>query len=372
MGHASSDDSGKRLRDRRVARAISQSELARRAGISRQALGAIECGTYMPGVSVALRIAAELGTTVEHLFAQPETDQLVAECAEGTSPEANGRVSLGRVRGRLIAVPIPATGVTMTPAAGLISRTLSKRRVEVAPFRSCAEIDQTLIIAGCDPGVAVLRDYLSRRQPTIAIAALPGSSSDALTAATRGVAHAAGVHLRDPKSGDYNLAAARAAFGSAPFRIVNFARWEVGLATQPGAAPINALEDLTQRDVSIINRQVGSGARAVLDEMLAANGVEPTQIRGYDQLAAGHLEVAAAIARGAADAGVTIRLAAELYSLRFQPWREERYDLVIPEEEFGSMPVQTLLEALNSRALTNEISQLCSYDTSNMGAVLSA
>lgn len=371
MGSIIAEDSGKRLRDLRIARAISQTELARRTDISRQALGAIEGGSYVPGVGVALRLAAELGTTVEHLFGQPDDDQLVAEYGVGATPGVDARVSLARVRGRLVAVPVPATCVTLTPAAGLVARTLTKRRVEVAPFRSRAEIELTLIIAGCDPGVAILRDYLSRRQPPIEVAALPGSSRDALTAVTHGVAHAAGVHLRDPKSGDYNLVAARAAFGAARFRIVNFARWEVGLATRPDAAPVKALEDLTRHDVKIINREVGSGARAVLDEMLAADGLRPAQIQGYDQVAAGHLEVAAAIASGAADAGVTIRLAAGLYGLHFQPWRDERYDLVIPEEDFASTPVQSLLEALNSRSLANEISQLCSYDTSQMGAVLS-
>jgi molybdate-binding protein len=87
-------------------------------------------------------------------------------------------------------------------------------------------------------------------------------------------------------------------------------------------------------------------------------------------LARGHLEVAAAIAADVADAGVTIRLAANLYGLRFQSWREERYDLVIPASEFESAPVQILMEALNSRALAREIESLCGYDASQMGQVV--
>jgi DNA-binding XRE family transcriptional regulator len=59
---------GKKLRETRVTRGISPSELARRADISRQALVAIESGTYLPGVGVALRLAEELGTTVENMF----------------------------------------------------------------------------------------------------------------------------------------------------------------------------------------------------------------------------------------------------------------------------------------------------------------
>ena len=42
--------------------APSQAELARRAGLSRQALSAIEAGRYLPNTAVALRLAQALGT----------------------------------------------------------------------------------------------------------------------------------------------------------------------------------------------------------------------------------------------------------------------------------------------------------------------
>ncbi len=58
----------KTLRSARDARGFTQLELARRAGISRQALGAIESGLYMPSVSVALSLSRELGQSVETLF----------------------------------------------------------------------------------------------------------------------------------------------------------------------------------------------------------------------------------------------------------------------------------------------------------------
>lgn len=73
----------------------------------------------------------------------------------------------------------------------------------------------------------------------------------------------------------------------------------------------------------------------------------------------GHLEVAAAVAAGHAEAGVTIRVAAEAYGLGFIPLREARYDLAIPETELESAPVKRMLDALNSRRFANEVSQLC-------------
>lgn len=358
-----------RIRAARIARKISQTELARRARISRQALGAIESGLYQPGVSVALSLARELGETVENLFGEAQREPLVADYIADSLHGASSRVALARIGGRLVAAPMPATCVALTPAGGIRGRTIRGKRVAVAAFRSSAEIDLTLVIAGCDPGVAILKDYLARHQPSIEVAVMPGSSHDALLAATRGAAHVAGVHLYDAKSGGYNLAAARAAFGGRRFRIINFARWELGLAMRPSGPPIKELVDLARPGVRLVNRAIGAGARAALDERLAAEGLTGEPIAGYDRCAAGHLEVAAAIAESSADAGVTLRFAAALYGLGFQPWREERYDLIVPETEFDSAPVRGLLDALNSGMLAREIGELCAYDTTEMGSV---
>ena len=47
---------------------MSQAELAKQVGVSRQTIGAIEGGDYSPSVWLALRIAHVLGTTVEDVF----------------------------------------------------------------------------------------------------------------------------------------------------------------------------------------------------------------------------------------------------------------------------------------------------------------
>ena len=364
------------LKRARVAAGLSQIELARRAGISRQALSAIETDSYQPGVGVALALARELGRSVEALFGEEEEPHLSARLAGHVKPAdcaAGTRVSLARVGSRLVAAPVAGAGVTLTPAAGIVGKLRSGGRVEVAAFRSSGEIDSTLVVMGCDPAVSLMRDYLGRRSRAIEVVAVPSSSRGALEAVAAGDVHVAGVHLRDPKSGDYNFAAARQCFGSGRFTVVHFARWELGLAMRPrerGGAPAG-VADLARPGVSIINREPGAGARLALDEALEAHGIAPAAVNGYERLARGHLEVAAAIANGLADAGVTIRLAAELYGLAFHPWREERYDFIVPAREIDSAPVQIMMEALNSGALAREISGLCSYDTKQMGEVVS-
>lgn len=47
---------------------MTQGTLADRVGVSRQSINYIEQGTYAPSVTLALRIAAELGVRIEDIF----------------------------------------------------------------------------------------------------------------------------------------------------------------------------------------------------------------------------------------------------------------------------------------------------------------
>ena len=57
-----------RLAGMRKGRGVSAVELAAQVGVTRQAIYAIEAGTYMPNTAVALRLARVLETSVEDLF----------------------------------------------------------------------------------------------------------------------------------------------------------------------------------------------------------------------------------------------------------------------------------------------------------------
>jgi molybdate-binding protein/DNA-binding XRE family transcriptional regulator len=359
------------LKRLRLLRGITQSELAARAGISRQALNAVESGVYQPGVQVALKIAQQLGETVERLFGRQETGQLAAAWAdENVAPRSGSHVALARVGGRLIALDQPAIEVGLAPAAGVLERA-GQGRVAVSALRTQEEIDSTLLIAGCDPAVALLADWLRRQHSSVTIVALTKSSRAALSALVKRQVHVAGVHLRDPSSGEYNRAPTLEILGKRKVALVNFARWELGIATAPGnPLGIRGCEDLSRLELKIVNREEGAGARMALDEALAALKLDRRRIVGYQRELGGHLEVASAIAAHEAGFGVTIRVAAQAYGLGFIPLRAERYDLVIPESEMASAPVRIVLDALNSQRFARELAALCSYDTADTGRVI--
>jgi len=367
---------GETIRAKRRALNLTQVELARRSGLSRQALGAIEAGIYQPSVGAALSLARELGETVERLFdvqSEKEGRHLnahwfdeIVDCKTSKRP----RASLGRVGGRIVAVPQNAAGLSLSPVAGILAR-LKGNRAEVLTYNSSDEIDAALLIAGCDPAVTLLADWMTRHHSPARLVSIPCSSTRALDALVKGCAHTAGVHLRDADAEDYNLESVRHALGRRAAIVVTFARWEVGLAVRAGNPfGISTIAELTKPRLRIANREPGSGARAVLDLGLKQARIRPDRIGGYQTEYSGHLEVASAIASGHADTGVTLRVAADAYDLEFIPLREERYDLVILAAEADTPPVRAMLDTFNSMRFAREICQFCGYDTEPMGRVV--
>ena len=60
-----------RLKEYRAEMGINQSELGRRAGVSRQTISAIEKGDYNPTINLCISICIELGKTLDELFWEP-------------------------------------------------------------------------------------------------------------------------------------------------------------------------------------------------------------------------------------------------------------------------------------------------------------
>ncbi|MGI6068839.1 MAG: helix-turn-helix transcriptional regulator [Blautia sp.] len=64
-----------RLKEHRARLGINQSELGRRAGVSRQTISLIERGDYSPSVTLALKLAKIFAVQVEDIFEYLEGDE---------------------------------------------------------------------------------------------------------------------------------------------------------------------------------------------------------------------------------------------------------------------------------------------------------
>ena len=283
------------LKSPRISAGLSQSELARRAGVSRQAYLAIESGKSVPSTEVSLRLARVLGCSVESLFSLPyeEEGTVTAELAPTSeSSSLPSRVQLFSVAGRMFARPLSgrnSTSYTMTPADGIALGEPTDEGISVQLLAPLDESD-TLVLAGGDPAIPFLSRDLALRN--FRMARLGEDSNTALAYLSGGMAHVAGCHLFDEDSGQYNVAWVRR---RAPFpcSVITFAIREQGLIVAAGNPKgVSGVDDLSRPDVSFINREEGSGSRDLMDRLVARAGLSGDAINGYERSVEGHLAVA--------------------------------------------------------------------------------
>jgi putative molybdopterin biosynthesis protein len=128
------------------------------------------------------------------------------------------------------------------------------------------------------------------------------------------------------------------------------------------------LEDLRRSDITIVNRQKGSGTRVLLDLKLRQIGILSGEIKGYKHELDTHLTVATSIADGKADVALGIEAAAHSCGLDFLPLFKERYDLVMPIERYQAEPVAYLVKIVKSKGFKKAVMEIGGYDTSETGA----
>jgi putative transcriptional regulator len=56
------------VRERRAERGLSQGDLGKALGVSRQTINAIETGRYLPSLPLAIALARYFGASVEEMF----------------------------------------------------------------------------------------------------------------------------------------------------------------------------------------------------------------------------------------------------------------------------------------------------------------
>jgi len=371
---------GARLRLARQARGLSQQQLAGVAGVTRQAVSAVESGHSDPSLRVALSLAGALGMSVEDLFGPGDLGDPVLARPVAPVSGPGGRVALATVGDTFVALPLhrdTAAPVGFGPAGGLVAGSRQAGPHQAGPqqagvpgpdqpvqvaVRPISPPRPTVVVAGCDPALPLLETPLSLLDPPVAFAWWPCGSAEALRLAAAGLVHAAGVH--SPGGPGAESALARDIPGGA--EIVGFASWREGLVVRPGTG-VHGLDDVARLGLRLVNREPGAQARTLLDRERERLRLSPGELAGYDSRVAGHLQVAAAIDGGLADAGISSEPAALAYGLDFIPLAAERFDLVLPAKLAASREVQGLLKVLTSPWLLAQLAHLPGYDAARCG-----
>ena len=228
-----------------------------------------------------------------------------------------------------------------------------------------------LLIAGSDDPLLtyLISLYRGRFPDTIPLQSRAGSS-EGLMALKKRICHIACLHLINPDGEGYNTDHLAETLGE-EIVAVSFAIRTQGILLFPGnPMGIESLQDLVRLKARLINREVGTGTRLLLDRELDRSGLNPSQIPGYDSAATGHLEVGLQVMRGHADAGIAIEAVASILGLEFIPITKERFDLVVLKDEFFSQPVQNFLGLLYDTEFAREANAKAGYDISDAGKIL--
>jgi putative molybdopterin biosynthesis protein len=365
-----------RLAQIRKSRGVGASDLARRVRVTRQTIYAIEAGTYVPNTEVALNLARELEVTVDELFSLQEgspksPESLAAEVLSGALPVKGQPVRICQIGSRWVGVPVSASPYLMPEADGIIKGTVrTNGRADLVVFAKEEAAQKRLVLAGCDPATGLLSRMVEKISGVEVVSAA-ASSKLALTWLSEGKVHIAGSHLEDPKTGEFNLPFIRRQFPDEDFSVVTFARWEEGLVLAQGnPKSVRKVEDLARKNVRFVNREPGSGSRALLDKLLEKAGMDAHVVKGYDRIAYGHLAAAYCVVSADADACLATRSAAQTFGLDFFPLHSERYDLVMRKRNVDLPAVKAFLDVLQRATLRRKLEVLAGYDTSQTGTLL--
>lgn len=291
------------------------------------------------------------------------------------------RVRMGYVGDKLTATPLSrSSGVVSAfmKADGILEIPRSCRgyeagdTVRVRLLRDEKTLKNTLVTVGShDPLLDELADMMHTRDRSIYMSSAHVGSVGGIMAIRRGEAHAAGCHLLDTATGEYNLSFMRKYFPNGDVKLVRCVGRQQGLMIQKGnPLGITGFEDIGREGLRYVNRQKGSGTRILTDYLSRRYGIRTDVIYGYDREEMTHTAAAAQIACGSADVGMGIYSAARLYDLNFIPVCAEEYDLIIPDYAWDTPMVRLLLETIKSEAFREKILAMGGYTLENPGEII--
>ncbi|HZS57080.1 MAG TPA: substrate-binding domain-containing protein [Bryobacteraceae bacterium] len=341
----------------------SAAALAAEVGVSRQAIYAIESGTYMPNTALSLRLAQALGVMVDELF------QLKRQSQEQSAPSVKvslipspselQTVQLARIEGRLVAVQSAPSEWYLPASDASASVNAPAGKISLRIHHPDSDFENRLIIAGCDPATSILARHL--QAAGVQSVLVHQNSAAALSLLKKSHVHVAGTHLR-------GVEAINSRFSRESIAVISFAAWQEGFVTAAGnPKQIRSVTDLGRKGIRFINREKGAGTRLLLDTALAHLHMKSSDVRGYNREAAGHLAAALQVKNGSADCCIAIESAARAFGLTFVPLETARYDLVLRRSHLDLPAVRALLDTCTHAKFRNELSSVTGYDTAVTG-----
>jgi len=232
--------------------------------------------------------------------------------------------------------------------------------------------EKPLIIAGQAVILDILANHLNCPPYNIPTLHTYCGCYDGLVSLYKGLVSVASAHLWDGDSDTYNETYLKSLLPGLGCTGVNLASRMQGFYVAKGnPKKIYEWSDLANKNVTMINRELGCGVRILIDQKLKKAGIPIDSINGYEQIEYSHIAGASAVSRGDADVSIGNELTAlQVSNIDFVPLQKERLDIIIPSNIFDTSPIQSMLLILTNKKFLKEMSGIGCYDLSQTGKVL--
>jgi putative molybdopterin biosynthesis protein len=233
------------------------------------------------------------------------------------------------------------------------------------------EREKHVLVAGSDdPLLRQVIDLFNAKNDGVIYYA-PVGSINGLKLLQAKAANMSCVHILDMEKKSYTLSYISRYLSKDDYRAIQlFYRTQGLMIKKDNPKNIRSIKDLSNKSITFINRNQGTGTRLLFDFLLRENVVPQSVVNGYGNEAASHMEAGIAVLKGEVDTAFGIKYTAHLLDLDFVPLFEERFDLVIPVDYFHMPQVKTFLALFEQPALLHSIKDFTGYDLKNTGSML--
>ena len=247
----------------------------------------------------------------------------------------------------------------------------TEKNVMANPGFGQAGMCDQIIICGQDMVLDLLANRLNQCIGENVFRSYKGSYNG-LYAMYQGEVNVATAHLWHRKTNSYNIPYISSMLPGTDLVVLHLLKRKQGFYVQKGNPKnIQSFEDLKRSDITIVNREPGSGVRVLIDEKLRQAGISTQEVNGYQDIVSSHLEAAAAVNRGDADVAVgSEKHSLSVPGIDFLFIQEESYDMVIRKEDFLKKPYQKMIEIIRSSEYQKEVAGLGGYNVENMGKII--
>ena len=233
------------------------------------------------------------------------------------------------------------------------------------------EREKHVLIAGSDdPMLRQVIDLFNAKNDGVIYYA-PVGSINGLKLLQAKAASMSCVHILDMEKKSYTLSYIARYLSKDDYRAIQlFYRTQGLMVKKDNPKGIRSIKDLSNKGITFINRNQGTGTRLLFDFLLREQKISLSAVSGYNKEAASHMEAGIAVLKSETDAAFGIQHTAHLLDLDFIPLFQERFDLVIPIDYFHAAQVKTFLTLFEQPALLHSIQDFTGYDLKNTGSVL--